>query len=783
MIHDFIPSGIGPELHYTSLFEALPGSCILLQNNAPYYSVLAATPEYLAQTGYRKEAIIGKGIFEMSPANPDDPTDTGASDLRDSLEHVLLHNEPHQLPVQRYDVVGADGRFVERYWKASNKPVFSPDGVVAYIIHTAEEITNLVTAGKKEEAHLELQQAYKKIEEREAALQQFKFTADQASDPFILMREDGTFAYLNKKALEAWGYTEEESKGIRVPDVDPIYNDEIFSSAFERAQIEEIPTFETLHKRKDGHIYPVEVKMGGLTLKGKPHMFAIARDITERKKTEQKIRESEERFRIMANTIPQSVWITDAEGRTEFLNQHWCDYCGELYSNTTADDIALKHLHPEDAPKVMKVFKEAMQTGEPWEVEQRNRSKFGEYRWFLNSGTPYKDPVTGKITKWFGVGIDIHDRKMAEQALRKSEEDLEMKVQERTRELESKKSLLDNIMTNSSNGISVTEMIRNLEGKVVDTRTILANNAAVRFTGLPKEVYLSLRSSELDPNMLSSPYGQTCMKTLETGAASLIQYFLEKGGRWLEMTISKMDDDHLIHIFSDVTTIKEAQLQLERTVEELKRSNQNLEEFAYAASHDLKEPVRKVRFFGDRLKRSLDNRLTDEEKNSFERMDTAAQRMGSLIEDLLSYSQISIRPRHYETVDLNQVINLVLEDLDLEIEDKSATVKVDKLFSVQGHHRQLQQALHNLIGNALKYNKPGVPPVVEVTCSTILGSETNLTLAAEEQQKTFYCLSIKDNGIGFDQQDADRIFNVFTRLHGLSEYKGTGIGLSIVRKV
>ena len=114
----------------------------MLQNNAPHYTVLAATPEYLAQTGYRKEAIIGKGVFEMSPANPDDPTDTGASDLGNSLEHVRLYKEPHQLPVQRYDIAGENGGFSERYWRASNKPVFSPDGEVAYIIHLRTTLPN-----------------------------------------------------------------------------------------------------------------------------------------------------------------------------------------------------------------------------------------------------------------------------------------------------------------------------------------------------------------------------------------------------------------------------------------------------------------------------------------------------------------------------------------------------------------------------------------------------------------------------------------------------------------
>jgi light-regulated signal transduction histidine kinase (bacteriophytochrome) len=218
-------------------------------------------------------------------------------------------------------------------------------------------------------------------------------------------------------------------------------------------------------------------------------------------------------------------------------------------------------------------------------------------------------------------------------------------------------------------------------------------------------------------------------------------------------------------------------------VEDLKRSNQNLEEFAYAASHDLKEPMRKIELFSDRLKDRLQDKLSAEDKGFFGRILHATHRMNTLIDDLLMYSHVSRGAVREEEVDLNQKLKLVLEDLELEVEEKKASVRVDPLPTIKGHRRQFQQLFQNLISNALKYNRPGVPPTVHISATVVKGKDTEHPIAQEYGDKQFYLIEVKDNGIGFNQEDAERIFHVFTRLHGNAEYKGTGVGLSIVRKV
>jgi PAS domain S-box-containing protein len=229
--------------------------------------------------------------------------------------------------------------------------------------------------------------------------------------------------------------------------------------------------------------------------------------------------------------------------------------------------------------------------------------------------------------------------------------------------------------------------------------------------------------------------------------------------------------------------LAEANNALSITNEELNRSNTNLRNFAYAVAHDLKEPVRKIQYFGDRIRTSMNERMTAEEKGHLERVATANSRMESLIDDLLAYSEVSIFSNDLKEVDLTKLLNLVLNDLELEIEDKKAVITADKLCMVKGHDRQLQQLFNNLLANALKYNKPCATPRVEITCGKMLGMEAKVHMSQSAKHQAFYCIEVKDNGIGFEQADAERIFDLFTRLHGMAEYKGSGIGLSIVRKV
>jgi signal transduction histidine kinase len=157
--------------------------------------------------------------------------------------------------------------------------------------------------------------------------------------------------------------------------------------------------------------------------------------------------------------------------------------------------------------------------------------------------------------------------------------------------------------------------------------------------------------------------------------------------------------------------------------------------------------------------------------------------MNTLIDDLLLYSHVSSGAVREEKVDLNEKVRMVIEDLEVEVAEKNASIAVDPLPTINGHRRQLQQLFQNLIGNAIKYAKPDVPPQIHIRSRTVDLGEQNFPINVERKEGLYHLIEVTDNGIGFNQEDADRIFSVFTRLHGNAEYRGTGVGLSIAQKV
>jgi light-regulated signal transduction histidine kinase (bacteriophytochrome) len=228
--------------------------------------------------------------------------------------------------------------------------------------------------------------------------------------------------------------------------------------------------------------------------------------------------------------------------------------------------------------------------------------------------------------------------------------------------------------------------------------------------------------------------------------------------------------------------LAQANTQLQQANENLLRSNGNLEQFAYVASHDLQEPLRKIQSFGDILKSHYSDSL-GEGIHHVMRMQAAANRMATLIKALLAYSRLSTRQQAITPVSLDQLVHTVLSDLEVVIAETRAEVKVEALPTVQGDALQLGQLFQNLLSNALKFHHPTNVPQIHITAQPIFATDLPALVKPSREAAVYHRIDVTDNGIGFEERYAERIFQVFQRLHGKSQYPGTGIGLAICEKV
>lgn len=256
------------------------------------------------------------------------------------------------------------------------------------------------------------------------------------------------------------------------------------------------------------------------------------------------------------------------------------------------------------------------------------------------------------------------------------------------------------------------------------------------------------------------------------GVTDFMNRYRAKDGswRWIEWNSTPYRGRLIYAAARDITAKRQAEADLLKTMEALKRNNRELQDFAFVASHDLQEPLRKIQAFGGFLEQDLAGNLSESAADYLARMTGAAARMQALIEGLLAYSRISTQGRPFERVDMDRILREVLSDLENLLERTGGRVESDPLPPLQADPLQMRQLLQNLVGNALKFHREGVPPVVKVR-------------ATMEETPMRYRLSVSDNGIGFEEKYLDRIFTVFQRLHGRGEYEGTGIGLAVCRRI
>ena len=370
-----------------------------------------------------------------------------------------------------------------------------------------------------------------------------------------------------------------------------------------------------------------------------------------------------------------------------------------------------------------------------------------------------------------------------QQALESSKAVLEVHVQSRTKDLQKLQRRYEHILNSAGEGIC---------GLDARGKTTFANPAVARLTGWKLEELIGKTEHEIfggngANGQAPVPYDHPSERLFHRrdGTAfsvELVKTPINESGQVVGAVL----------VFKDITKRKQAEDALAQQAAELTRSNSELEQFAFVASHDLQEPLRKIQAFGDRLKTKFEGNVAVEARDYLERMQSAAARMRMLIDDLLAFSRVIRSGEPFVRVDLAAVTREVLSDLEVRIEKSGAEVELGPLPAIEADPMQMRQLLLNLIGNSLKFQAPGSVPVVKIR-SRLINPDAAVDTAyfnrlsggaASAPPPGQLCeISVQDNGIGFEEKYSEKIFAVFQRLHGRTEYEGTGVGLAVCRRI
>ena len=431
----------------------------------------------------------------------------------------------------------------------------------------------------------------------------------------------GMIVDANPAAVEFYGYSREQLCSMPMTRINTLDKAEILGR-MESASRQDEHSFRFQHRLSSGEIREVLVYSGPIHIEGRQLLYSIVHDISDQVRAEQALRDSEIRFRTVADTMPQLVWAARPDGYHEYFNKQWYEFTGR-HEGETDGEMWMRLLHPDDYRRTLERWTYSLRTGEPYEIEYRfRRASDGQYRWFLGRALPVRES-DGRIKMWLGTCTEIHEQ-------------------------------------------------------------------------------------------------------------------VEQRARLAEVT------------------------------EELRRSNEDLQQFAYVASHDLREPLRMVTGFMGLLKDRYGPELNDEAREFVTFAAEGAARMDELLAGLLEYSRVSTRGKAPSPVGMGEALQRALANLRRTIDETGAAVSAGELPTVLGDLTQMTQLLQNLIANAIRFGPRDGAPRVEIAAAPKDG---------------MIAFRVSDNGIGIPPEHRDRVFVMFQRLHTRAQYEGTGIGLAVCKKI
>ena len=472
----------------------------------------------------------------------------------------------------------------------------------------------------------------------------------------------------------------------------------------------------------------------------------LQQELTERKKADDLLKESEEKYRSLVETTNDWIWEVDENGVYTYCSPKIKDILGynieEVIGKTPFD-----FMPSIEAERVFDLFNGALQSNQPIiSLENKNLHKNGYLITLETSGVPFFN-AEGKLLGYRGIDRDITERKKAEDAIKESEAKFR--------------------------GVFESKLIGTIfwdaKGEITD-----ANKAFLDMVGYTKDEVLKgiVRWKDMTPSEYLERDEKLLKELATVGYIAPIEkeYYHKDGHRIptiLGAATLQGSSVSGVAFILDITERKKVEQKLKATLEDLQRSNTELEEFAYVASHDLQEPLRMVASFTQLLQKRYQDKLDDEANEFITFAVDGATRMQSLINDLLTYSRVGIKGASFSPTDMNVILEDVLTNIQQTTLEADAKITTDPLPVIIADKSQMAQILQNLISNAIKFRGK---------------SSINIHVSGENQPDE-WIFSVKDNGIGIDPKYFERIFIIFQRLHKRDEYEGTGIGLAVSKKI
>jgi PAS domain S-box-containing protein len=769
------------ENYFRRLADTVP---VMLWITRPDGHCTYVNQKWYDYTGHPPEETLGQRW--ISVVHPDDV---------DQMMTAFREANARQLPFNlEYRIKGSDGLY--RWILDSGSPVFDKQGAFEGFIGSVINID-------------QRKQAENAVRLREG---QFRQLADSMPQIVWTATADGYVDYYNKQWYLLIGEENQYGNNSFLAHVHPDDRERCLTSWLEVVRTVEPYEIEFRFKVKppiDAYSWflvrarPIKNEHGHVI-----KWYGTCTDIDEVKRIEHTLRESEERFRVVVNSAPVMVWMSDPQKRFTFFNKRWLEFTGRSMEEELWDGWKDGILE-EDLNSGLAVYNAAYEHRNDFEVEFRLRRHDGEYRWIVCHGIP-RFSYDGSFLGYIGSSIDIHERKTIRI-------ELENRVAERTHELSQKNQALEET-TRELKEINQQLEQRHEELRQSEERYLRMTNEVEDYAIilLSKEGYIEnwnkgaekikgYTADEIIGKHFRIFYSHAdqqqglaerlISEAIQHGKSTFEGWRVRKDGStlWAYTVITALHNDRNDIIgFSKVTRdltqrklaedrLKMYAEQLEQKNRELERSNSELSSFSYVASHDLQEPLRKIQAFGNLIQQRDVANLSDTSKDYFERMVKAAVRMQNLIDSLLEFSRTTTARKNFEATDLNILLDEVKKELGHRIEEKKAVIESSHLPALTIIPFQFRQLLSNLISNSLKYSREDGTPVIEIKANYIKAKELHEKAALPG--KDYVQFTVADNGIGFEQEYAEKIFELFQRLHGRNEYTGSGIGLAICKKI